>query len=613
MADIDFTGTTDPDPSPTRPQNPYRVTDPPVTPDASPWANQPVPPGYHVDPITHATVYSGAGPLQTITRSQPIATPTAATPAAGGGLDWTRLFANIPGFEFDKLTDPTRIGTGKYDEGVRWLSQALAATGLPASQARGQGQVLADWINSHGGRATVSGDRISINGGPPVDFVRDTGSGGDQYWYQNIPGGGGSAAPTAAAPSAPTSRAAFVPLDAGLSGSYSDAVQVIRDRYRQYYGTEMSEAQLGALKQQYGFTADTAGTSGTAGTRARANRLDPGMTGTADQAVAYLQGEAQRLLGRSLTDAEIQQAAASVGYTGSQVTGAMVNSILGGIEAQAPMTGGSAGTAGSSRTYTAADINPILQQLYSGVSGGGPSGPMGPGPGGRNPGGYTDESSKLFLDQVLQRLMELRTPTRDPMEDFLKLQGLQRFQSLQGAPYTAGDDAAMVTHYRDPMTQARDSAKAQAAEELSRRGVTPGSGLFQRRMGEIDRTYQTNVAQGATALGVKAVDEKQRRADQSLSVLMNLLNVNRSGADRQNARYDQALNVAKMLPDFDQSRLDALLRASGEGPNSVGMMSNLTQLANLGFTQNRANAQDSQANSAAWGQMIGALLEGLFP
>jgi hypothetical protein len=215
------------------------------------------------------------------------------------------------------------------------------------------------------------------------------------------------------------------------------------------------------------------------------------------------------------------------------------------------------------------------------------------------------------MDQLMQRLVELRTPKNDPFENFLKLAALQRYGDLQGDPYTAGNDAALVAHYRDPLTQARDAALLRNKERIGARGMMPTSGLLDVLNRQTEQDYQGGIARGSNDLAVRAVDEKQRRADQSLQILSNLLNVNRSGVDRQNAAYDQALTVAKGFPDFDQQRLDALLRASGQDPNASAMIGNLNDLTRLGFNINNQNDTNSANNASVWGQLIGAIIGGL--
>lgn len=230
-------------------------------------------------------------------------------------------------------------------------------------------------------------------------------------------------------------------------------------------------------------------------------------------------------------------------------------------------------------------------------------------PTGANPGGYDDPSSMMYLNQVMERLNQLKQPQDTSIMDLLKSLSMDRIKNLGGAPYTAGEDAAMVTQYRDPLTQARDAAKQQKAEDLSRRGIGPTSGLYNSEMGKIDQGYERGIAQGSNQLAVQAVNEKQRRADQQLQILNSLLGVQNVQTDRTSQRQDQAVSTAMMFPNFDDKRLDMLLRSSGEGAaNPSSILGNLTQLGSLNQTgQNNANQLNADSASS-WGQMLAYIM-----
>ena len=105
-----------------------------------------------------------------------------------------------------------------------------------------------------------------------------------------------------------------------------------------------------------------------------------------------------------------------------------------------------------------------------------------------------------------------------------------------------------------------------------------------------------------------SLDEKNRRGQEQLSILANLLQVNRTGADRQNDRYDQIVQLAKVFPDFDAQRLDQLLRASDSGTNPASAMSALTSLGGLNLSAQRDANANSQDSAAAWGQILGYIM-----
>lgn len=226
---------------------------------------------------------------------------------------------------------------------------------------------------------------------------------------------------------------------------------------------------------------------------------------------------------------------------------------------------------------------------------------------GPNPGGYTDPSSMLYLNQVMQRLAQVQQPQDNGLMDLLKQLATAQVNKLQQAPYSAADDAALITKYRDPLNTARDTAKQQAALDMSRRGIGPTSGVYQERMAQIDQSYVKGVAQGANQMGVDAVTKKNADAMQSLQILSSLLTAQNTQTDRANALSDQAVNLAKMFPDFDAARLDQLLRAGGDTSGSSAI-SNLTSLGNLNLNAINSNNATEAANSAAWGKLLAGLI-----
>lgn len=226
---------------------------------------------------------------------------------------------------------------------------------------------------------------------------------------------------------------------------------------------------------------------------------------------------------------------------------------------------------------------------------------------GGNPGGYTDASSQLYLDQVLQRLQQVQQPQDNSIFELLKSLATQQATKLQQAPYTPADDAALITQYRQPLTQARDTAKQQAALDLSRRGITPTSGVYQDRMKAIDVAYEGGVAQGANQMGVNAVQLKNQNAMQALQILSSLSGANNTQIDRSNAMKDQAVNLAQMFPNFDAQRLNQLLQASGDSGSSSALQS-LMSLGNMNLNTIGMNNANDAANSAAWGKLIAGLL-----
>lgn len=244
---------------------------------------------------------------------------------------------------------------------------------------------------------------------------------------------------------------------------------------------------------------------------------------------------------------------------------------------------------------------------YGGVGGTGTGAAAGPGA--DTTVGYDDPATKLFMNELLARLEELRQPVNDPFQNLYSILALNRVNDLGGAPYTAGEDAALRTKYMDPLTQARDTAKQQKAEELSRRGIGPTSGVFIDAMNKIDQGYEHAVGAASNDTAIRAIDEKQARAQQQLSILVNLLNMSAGTRSEQNARSQELLQTASVPMSIDEQRLQLLLNASSEGATPPGtLLSTLTNLRGqdnstaqfyASLLQNQGQFNTAQANNTS--------------
>ncbi len=265
---------------------------------------------------------------------------------------------------------------------------------------------------------------------------------------------------------------------------------------------------------------------------------------------------------------------------------------------------------GSKFKVLGGEDNPNTAYWYTGGndSGGAPGGSYAAT--GGNPGGYTDPSSMLYLNQVLQRLGQVQQPQDSSILDLLKSLALKRVDALNAPPYTAADEAALITKYRDPLTQARDAAYQRNRETASMKGFLPSSGLLRHMDTETNKGYEQGIAQGANQMAVNAIARKESNAQQQLAILSNLLSVNNNSVDRSNAMADQAVNLAKLFPDFDTQRLNTLLGASSDTGASSALNS-LLALGHLNSNTLNDNNANAQANSAAWAKLLAQIFAGL--
>lgn len=229
---------------------------------------------------------------------------------------------------------------------------------------------------------------------------------------------------------------------------------------------------------------------------------------------------------------------------------------------------------------------------------------------GTNPGGYTDPSSLIYLNQALQRLNQAQQPQDTQVYDLLKSLALKRVTALDAPPYSAADEAALIARYREPLTQARDAAYVRNKETASARGYLPSSGLLQSMDSRVNQGYERAIGQGANEMAVRAIDQKQQNAQQQLQILSSLLSANNQQFDRGSSQADHAVDVAKLFPDFDAQRLDQLLRAGSDNSGSSALNS-LTSLGNLNLNASNINNSNDRANSEAWGKLIAGLMAAL--
>lgn len=226
---------------------------------------------------------------------------------------------------------------------------------------------------------------------------------------------------------------------------------------------------------------------------------------------------------------------------------------------------------------------------------------------GTNPGGYTDPSSVLYMNQLLSRLSQANQPQDNSIMDLLKSLALKRVDSLNAPPYSAADEQALIAKYREPLTQARDAAYQRNKETASAHGYAPSSGLLRYMDTQTNQGYEQGIAQGSNQMAVNAIAQKQANAQQQLSILSSLLSANNNTVDRTNSQADHALDIAKMFPDFDAARLQQLLQA-GSDTGASSALGSLTSLGNLNLNTIGMNNANDQAAAEAWGKLYAQLL-----
>lgn len=225
-------------------------------------------------------------------------------------------------------------------------------------------------------------------------------------------------------------------------------------------------------------------------------------------------------------------------------------------------------------------------------------------------GGGSDPNAELYFNELLARMNQLRQGVNDPFAALAQLMGLERINSLQGAPFTGAEDAALTARYMNPLTQARDQQLQQNKEQIGAHGMLPTSGLLQELNKGTDKNYQQGVALGANDLGVRAVQEKQARQDQALQVLSDLLTQGRNARTENNQQANELINLASQFPAFDERRLGQLIQASGDTSAASGVSALVQQQSTQLLDQYR-RATTKAEQQALLGQYINLVINNL--
>ncbi|MGE3278038.1 MAG: hypothetical protein AB7O67_23245 [Vicinamibacterales bacterium] len=369
------------------------------------------------------------------------------------------------------------------------------------------------------------------------------------------------AAQTTAA--AATPRPTGERVDPARTGSLEEATAYLQQQAQKILGRQLTQDELNLIAANVGYQGPT-----TSSAQPTPNHRPATEQGTTDQAIAYVQQEAQRMLGRQLTDAELQQAIGISGYSGAgPVTGDQVNRVLDAIAAQAPpqetTTGG--GLVTGDQMNRALDI---LESWWTDPGGNGP--PIDPGPqqgppgtnfpngsGGRpyEPGEITfDDLRGMSIDEVLARLpdtSQLGPGALDARTKDLVLSVLQNPESLDPATVAkmkakAADDLAEMSVFQDDEIKRFGYATGNsdsnwiASERVANRRDRDRSLIESNRDIDIEAA-QTNFQDRLSAAGLgSSVAGDQRR-----------LSIEEQAAQRENVALatDTALRASALTGD----------------------------------------------------------------
>ena len=206
-------------------------------------------------------------------------------------------------------------------------------------------------------------------------------------------------------------------------------------------------------------------------------------------------------------------------------------------------------------------------------------------------GVFDDPATAQWLDLLNKRVDALNTPYQNPQLGQLNSYLQKYFESLQGPAYTPQQMDLMQTQTLDPLTRERDAARQRVLERASGRGLTPQSGIVEKQLSDLDRSFEQIRTQTQANFANKAIDLDRINHQQAAGVAQALANIEQTAFNQNEQRANQALDISRQVPDLARQRLlDA---------NSILAPTQLNPTSLLSL-QAQQEQQDAARNQQLW-------------
>lgn len=224
--------------------------------------------------------------------------------------------------------------------------------------------------------------------------------------------------------------------------------------------------------------------------------------------------------------------------------------------------------------------------------------------GGSNP--FDDPATKQFIDLLNQRIGALNTPANNPdvapLQDYLR----KYFQQLQQPVYTDQQRDLLNTQVLDPMERQRQARKQQALTQMAAHGMGPNDGPTIDLMNQIDRQFDQSRTQTQGQIATNEIGLGQQNQAKAASVGSDLANLSQGIFNQQDQRENQAVSLAKTIPDLAQQRMSqAIQLLSGSTVNPASLLSSQQGFQQQGMNQNANDAQFWQSLLANISKIFG--------
>lgn len=202
--------------------------------------------------------------------------------------------------------------------------------------------------------------------------------------------------------------------------------------------------------------------------------------------------------------------------------------------------------------------------------------------------GAAGEWENALGAHAAQLQQPVNNPDFQPMIDYLR----KYFQQLQGPAYTPAQMDLLQTQATQPLEEQRAAAKQQAIQRLAAHGINPGSGVVEKALEEIDRSFNQMRTGQQAQFASNAVNLDRQNAATAAQVGQTTAGIQNQQQQLNEQRGGQAVNLLGQIPQYaDQQTNQAMQWLNMYNPG-----------ANNPFNLNQQQNMQNQQNSQAWQQ-----------
>jgi hypothetical protein len=168
---------------------------------------------------------------------------------------------------------------------------------------------------------------------------------------------------------------------------------------------------------------------------------------------------------------------------------------------------------------------------------------------------FSDPATKQWEQLVNGLVGKLNTPYTPPGYDQMIGQLNNYFQRLQGPAYTPAQMDLIQTQSTDPLMQQRDNAKQSILQDASAHGLTPDSGIVQKRIDDSNQRYGVANTQNQARFATDAIGLDRQNAATAAQIGPQISALQQGNYQYNLGNQQQAASVAQQVPNEAWRRL----------------------------------------------------------